>query len=85
VAFGLLELKRTKWININGVGIIEQYRGLGGTALLFAEIYKSVMNTGYEHADLVQIGVENDKMQRELRELGIQFYKTHRVYQRCLM
>jgi hypothetical protein len=81
----LLELKRTKWININGVGIIEQYRGLGGTALLFAEIYKSVMNTGYEHADLVQIGVENDKMQRELRELGIQFYKTHRVYQRCLM
>lgn len=81
----LLELKRTKWINVNGAGIIEQYRGLRGTALLFAAMYNSVKNTGYEHADLVQIGVENDRMQRELRELGIQFYKTHRVYQRYLV
>ncbi len=80
----LLELKRTKWINVNGAGILEQYRGLGGTALLFAAMYNSVKNTGYEHADLVQIGVENDRMQRELRELGIQFYKTHRVYQHYL-
>jgi hypothetical protein len=80
----LLELKRTQWININGAGIIEQYRGLGGTALLFTEMYKSVLNTGYIHADLVQIGVENDKMQRELREFGVEFYKTHRVYQRHL-
>ena len=80
----LVELKRTQWININGAGIIEQYRGLGGTALLFTEMYKSVLNTGYNQADLVQIGVENDKMQRELRELGIEFYKTHRVYQRHL-
>ncbi len=81
----LLELKRTRWININGAGIVEQYRGLGGTALLFTAMYNSVKNTGYEHADLVQIGVENDRMQRELRELGIQFYKTHRVYQRLLI
>jgi hypothetical protein len=80
----LMELKRTKWININGAGIIEQYRGLGGTALLFAEMHKSVKDSGYQHADLVQIGVENDRMQRELRELGIQFYKTHRVYQQDL-
>jgi hypothetical protein len=30
----------------------------------------------------VQIGVDNEKMQREMRELGIDFYKTHRLYQR---
>lgn len=80
----LLELRRTKWININGAGIIEKYRGLGGTALLFSEMYKSVIEGGFQHADLVQIGVENDKMQRELRELGIDFYKAHRLYQRAL-
>jgi hypothetical protein len=80
----LLELRRTKWININGAGIIEKYRGLGGTALLFSEMYKSVMEGSFQHADLVQIGVENDKMQRELRELGIDFYKAHRLYQRAL-
>ena len=80
----LLEMRRTKWININGAGILEQYRGLGGTAILFSEMFKSVAEGGYKHAEIVQIGVENDKMQRELRELGIDFYKTHRIYQRAL-
>jgi len=80
----LLELKRTQWININGAGILEGYRGLGGTALLFSEMHKSVMESRYRFADLVQIGVENENMQREMRGFGIDFYKTHRVYQRLL-
>jgi hypothetical protein len=78
----LLEMKRTKWVNINGAGILEDYRGLGGTAILFSEMFKSITEGRFEHAEIVQIGVENDKMQRELRELGIDFYKTHRMYQR---
>jgi GNAT superfamily N-acetyltransferase len=78
------ELKRTKWIDINGAGILEEYRGLGGTAILFSEMQKSVVEGGYQHADLVQIGVENDKMQRELEGLGIDFYKIHRTYRRVL-
>lgn len=80
----LLELKRTKWININGAGMVDKYRGLGGTALLFSELYKSVIEGGFEHADIVQVGADNDKMQRELRNLGIDFYKTHRMYRRTL-
>jgi hypothetical protein len=80
----LLELRRTKWININGAGIIEKYRGLGGTALLFSELEKSVHEGGFAHADLVQVGMENDKMQRELADLGIDFYKMHRMYEREL-
>jgi hypothetical protein len=75
----MAELRRTKWINLNGAGIVEQYRGLGGTALLFSEMYKSVSETSYRFADLVQIGIENDRMQRELRDLGIVFYKKHRT------
>ena len=77
----LLELKRTKWVNVNGAGIVEKYRGLGGTALLFSEMRKSVVEGGFEHADIVQVGVENEKMQREMRDLGIDFYKMHRLYQ----
>jgi arginase family enzyme len=45
---------------------------------------KSILEGGFEHAEIVQIGIENEKMQRELRDLGIDFYKTHRVYQRVL-
>jgi hypothetical protein len=86
--FGWITLLRayqtTEWVNVNGAGISEQYRGSGGTALLFDEMYKSIAHGQFKHADLVQIGVENDKMQRELRDWGIDFYKTHRVYERSL-
>jgi hypothetical protein len=78
----ILELKRTKWININGAGMLEAYRGSGGTAILFSEMYKSVAESRYRFADLVQIGSENDNMQREMRKFGIDFYKTHRLYVR---
>lgn len=80
----LLELRRTKWININGAGILPEHRGAGGTAVLFSELAKSVAEGGFEHADIVQIAVENTNMQREMRALGIDFYKTHRVYQKRL-
>lgn len=80
----LRELKRTEWVNVNGAGIIEKYRGLGGTALLFSEMAKSIHQGNFKHADLVQIGVENSNMQRELRGLGVDFYKAHRVYERSL-
>ena len=81
----LRELKRTQWVNLNGAGILEQYRGLGGTAILFSEIYKSLADTGqFEYGEFVQIGMENDKMQREVRDLGIDFYKMHIIYERPL-
>jgi hypothetical protein len=80
----LREMRRTKWVNINGAGILEEYRGLGGTAILFSEMQKSILEGGFKHAEIVQIGIENEKMQRELREMGIDFYKTHRIYQRAL-
>jgi hypothetical protein len=77
----LREMRRTKWININGAGMTEKYRGLGGTAILFREMYRSFKEGGFQYADLVQIGVENGNMQRELRDLGVDFYKTHCMYQ----
>jgi hypothetical protein len=81
----LREMKKTDWVNINGAGMIDEYRGLGGTAILFSEMQKTVSEYGrFHHAELVQIGVENDRMQRELRDLGVDFYKTHRVYKKPL-
>jgi hypothetical protein len=81
----LLELRRTDWININGAGLLPEYRGSGGTAILYSEMFKSVVeNPRYRHADIVQIGVENENMRREMENFGIDFYKMHRTYQRGL-
>jgi hypothetical protein len=79
------ELKRTDWVDINGAGLIEEYRGSGGTAILFGEIAKSLVETGrFRHGEAVQIGVENDRMQREMANFGVDFYKKHRSYRRDL-
>ncbi|MCL4530318.1 MAG: hypothetical protein M1282_12995 [Chloroflexi bacterium] len=81
----LLELRRTDWININGAGFLPEYRGSGGTAILYSEMFKSVSeNPRCHHIDIVQIGTENEDMQREMRNFGVDFYKLHRVYQRHL-
>ena len=81
----LLELRRTEWININGAGLLPEYRGSGGTAILYSEMFKSVTaNPRYRHAEVVQIGVENENMQREMENFGVDFYKVHRTYHRGL-
>lgn len=77
----LRELRRTEWININGAGLLPEYRGSGGTAILYSEMFKSVAeNPRYRHAEVVQIGVENENMQREMENFGVDFHKTHRTY-----
>ena len=57
--FGLLhilwELRRTKWVALNGAGILPEFQGRGGNALLYAEMEKTVKDFGFEHADLTQV------------------------------
>ena len=79
------ERSRTDWINFNGAGLLKKYRGVGGTAILFSELYKSATETGqFRHAEVVQIRTENENMLREMRNFGIDFYKTHRLYEKPL-
>jgi hypothetical protein len=81
----LLETKRTDWININGAGMIPEFQGVGGTAILYNELFSSVkQNPRYRHAEIVQIGMQNNRMQREMENFGIDFYKVHRTYSRNL-
>jgi hypothetical protein len=81
----LVERSRTNWINVNGAGIIEEYRGQGGTAILFSEMWKSVEEGGrFVGGDIVQIGEDNTRMQNELEGLGITFHKKHRMYAKTI-
>jgi GNAT superfamily N-acetyltransferase len=80
------EFKRTPWLNFNGVAILERYRGLGGNALLYAEMYRTlIQRTQYQYADLVQVQETNTRMIQELEALGVRLYKRHRLYQRSLV
>jgi hypothetical protein len=60
-----------------------EYRGSGSAAILNSEMFKSVSgNPRYKHAELVQISVENENMQREMENFAVDFYKMHRTYQK---
>ena len=78
----LLDMRRTKWVAMNGVGILPQFQGRGGNALLYAEMENTVKEFGFEHADLTQIADTAVQMRHDLVSLGGKLYKTHRVYAR---
>lgn len=78
------EFKRTKWVNLNGLGLLPEHQGVGGNAILYTELVKSIHEFGFEHADLVQVEEENYKSRAEMSTLGVQWYKQHRIYRRAL-
>ena len=80
----LFELRRTKWVTLNGAGIIEEQQGLGSIALLFSQLAKDLTSSRFDYGDMVQIRSDNEKMLREVEKVGMTFYKRHRLYERTL-
>jgi GNAT superfamily N-acetyltransferase len=76
----LLELRRTKWVAINGAGILPEYQGRGGNALLYSELEKTIYQSGFRHADLTQVAESAVQMRRDLENIGGVPYKNHRVF-----
>jgi hypothetical protein len=79
----LRDMRRTKWINLNGAGILAPYRGLGVNAILYAEMEKTIQSGDFEHADIVQIE-ESVLTLADTRTMGGEIYKTHRIYEKDL-
>lgn len=82
----MLELRRTDWISINGTGILPEFQGRGGNALMYDEMERTARHPRYhfKHADMTQVAETAVQMRRDLENLGGKFYKTHRVYRRAL-
>ena len=76
----LLEMRRTKWLALNGAGLIPEFHGVGGNALLYAEMENTIRDQGFEHADLTQVAETAVQMRHDLENVGGRMYKNHRVY-----
>lgn len=73
-------MKRAKRLILNGMGILAEYRRRGGNALLYSEIAKTVKESGFVSSELVQVSEQSEMMLRDLKRLGSDFYKLHRMY-----
>jgi hypothetical protein len=80
----LLEMRRTDWVAINGAGILPEFQGRGGNALLYSEMEKTIHEAGFRHADLTQVAESAVQMRRDLETIGGVAYKNHRVYSKKL-
>jgi GNAT superfamily N-acetyltransferase len=78
----LIGLKRTKFISLNGVGILPEFQGRGGNALLYSEILKTMTDFGYAEAEITQMANTAVQVRRDLKTVGATEYKNHRVYTR---
>lgn len=83
--FGWLRIlpafKRTRRLQGNGVGLLPEYQGLGGSAMLYAELHDTIRTRGADHFELVQVMETNAKSLGDMNMLGIHWHKLHRVYQ----
>jgi GNAT superfamily N-acetyltransferase len=80
----MLEMRRTKWVSLNGAGILPEYQGIGGNALLYSEIEKTIGEFKFREADLTQVAESASNMRHDLENVGGRAYKNHRVYRRAL-
>jgi hypothetical protein len=81
----LLEMKRTKIVSGNGIGILPEYHGIGGNAILYYAMANTFFNEfNFEFVEMTQVAETAVEMRRDLKNLGGVEYKNHRVYRKTL-
>lgn len=78
----LRERSRTTRVALNGAGILPEYQGQGGNALLYVQIERAVRESQFQTAELPQVAETAVKMRADLERLGARPIKRHRVYAR---
>ncbi len=77
----LLEMKRTKTVSGNGMGILPDFQGTGGNALLYYEMGKTMLDfKQFEFVEMTQVAETTKQMRADLKNLNGVEYKNHRVY-----
>jgi len=81
----LLDMKRTKTISGNGMGILPEFQGKGGNALLNYEMGKTVFGFNqFQHVEMTQVAETTRQMRADLKNLNGVEYKNHRVYRKSI-
>ena len=81
----LLEMKRTRTVSGNGMGILPEFQGKGGNALLYYEMGNSVFSFNqFQHVEMTQVAETAVQMRADLKNLNGVEYKNHRVYRKSL-
>lgn len=77
----LLELRRTNKVSVNGMGILPEFQGHGGNAILYSEMGHTLLSfKQFTHVEMTQVAETTEQMRADLKNLNGVEYKNHRVY-----
>lgn len=80
----LREIHSTRWVDLNGLGLMPRYQGRGGNILLYAEVERTLRAFGTDHAEMVQVDERNFNSFSDMTSLGVHVHKRHRLYRLSL-
>jgi len=81
----LIEMKRTKTVAANGMGVLPEFQGTGGNALLYYELGKTVLNNfNFKFVEMTQVAETTKQMRADLKNLNGVEYKNHRVFRKAI-
>ena len=81
----LLELRRTDTVSVNGMGILPEFQGHGGNAMLYSEMGHTLFDfKQFTHVEMTQVAETTEQMRADLKNLNGVEYKNHRVYRKSI-
>lgn len=79
----LMEIRRTNTVAVNGMGILPDYQGHGGNALLYYAMGSTLLEfRQFTNVEMTQVAETTEQMRADLKNLSGLEYKNHRVYRR---
>ena len=77
----LMEMKRTNTVAVNGMGILPEFQGHGGNALLYYAMGNTLLEfKQFVHVEMTQVAETTEQMRADLKNLNGVEYKNNRVY-----
>jgi hypothetical protein len=81
----LIDMKRTKTVSGNGMGVLPEFQGTGGNALLYYEMGKTMLDfKHFKFVEMTQVAETTKQMRADLKNLNGVEYKNHRVYRKAI-
>ncbi len=81
----LLEMRRTDTVVANGMGILPEFQGHGGNAILYFEMGKTLLSFNqFKHVEMTQVAETTEQMRADLKNLNGVEYKNYRVYRKSI-
>lgn len=76
----MIELNRTKFICLNGVGVLPEYQGRGGNTLMYDEMRKFLLESRFIEGELTQMAETATQVRKDIITAGTTPWKNHRIF-----